>query len=364
MHTASRFILPVILAGIGLAVGGAEEVEKRKEKEVALEIYDLRAATHTITDFPSSLFPVARQGADAFEAAPPAATLGAADFAALLKDRILPQEFADPTTSIEESEGRLVVMQRPEVHKQISEILKALHARLSPQVAVQALEFGVSSEQAVAWLGKAGKSLARGEIEQLLKPESGAELVAAPQLVAYSKQRSHIMAGRVFNYVAGADVAGTQLDPVVASDLSGVVMDVRPLLDFQHASVRMEFRYLRASRNQQPRRAMVLVPTVRQGAETVAAPATEVFKEGDAGKAPPEQPKTPPLLGADKTAITLDLPASERRSINTELRVPLETWVLAGVLDPLPGAPEKSLESRHLLIFVRCEKTAEHPGAQ
>lgn len=368
MPAALRFILPVVVIVCGLAASGVEDAEKRKEDAVALKIYDLRAATKTATDFPSTLFSPAHfaQASDAnpFMVQAPAPMPCPADFAALLRDRMLPLEFADPVTSIEESEGRLVVMQKPAVHRQIAEILNALSARLSPQVAVQALEFGVSPELALAWLGKAGKPLPRGVVEQLLKPESGAELAAAPQLVAYNKQRCHVKAGRTFTYVAGADAVGAQLSPVVASDLSGVAMDVRPQLDFQQASVRLEFRYLRAGRKQQPRHATVAAPFIRQAAEPGSTPDAKAPQPQEEGKAPPEQPQTTPVFPNEKTSITLDLPSLERRTISTELRLPLETWVLAGVLDPLPGAAEKSLDSRHLLVFVRCEKTAEPPGAQ
>jgi len=55
----------------------------------------------------------------------------------LIKDKLLPAEFADPATSIEESGGKLVVMQRPEIHDRIRQLLKSFRETQTVQVLTQ-----------------------------------------------------------------------------------------------------------------------------------------------------------------------------------------------------------------------------------
>ncbi len=50
------------------------------------------------------------------------------DIISLIKDKLMPNEFADPATSIEESDGVIVVMQQPEIHRKIQAVLT--HVRL------------------------------------------------------------------------------------------------------------------------------------------------------------------------------------------------------------------------------------------
>lgn len=108
---------------------------------VELEIYDVRDLTTTVTDFPGPRLELgtanntgAGAGGNPFLAQPPAVTLAPADLATLIKDRLLPAEFTDPTTSIEESGGKLVVMQRTEVHEKIRQLLKSFRETQTIQV--------------------------------------------------------------------------------------------------------------------------------------------------------------------------------------------------------------------------------------
>lgn len=108
---------------------------------VVLEIYDVRDLTMTVTDFPGPRLELgtanntgAGAGGNPFLAQPPAAALAPADLATLIKDRLLPAEFTDPTCSIEESGGKLVVMQRPEIHDKIRQLLKSFRETQTVQV--------------------------------------------------------------------------------------------------------------------------------------------------------------------------------------------------------------------------------------
>jgi len=60
--------------------------------------------------------------------------LAPANLAGMIKDRWLPVAFADPCTSIEESGGVLVIMQRPEILRQIEATLNALRKQYNEPV--------------------------------------------------------------------------------------------------------------------------------------------------------------------------------------------------------------------------------------
>ena len=108
---------------------------------VELDIYDVRDLTTQINDFPGPRLELGTAnntgsgaGGNPFLVAPPAVHLAAGDLAAMIKDRLLPQEFTDAATSIEENNGKLVVMQRPEVHDRIRQLLKSFRETQTVQV--------------------------------------------------------------------------------------------------------------------------------------------------------------------------------------------------------------------------------------
>lgn len=110
---------------------------------IELEIYDIRDLTTTVTDFPGPRIDLgtAAGGADVsnpFGAPPATAGLQAADIATLIKERIMAAEFAaDPQFQIEEQNGKLIVMQRPEVHDRIRQLLRTFRETQTIQVLTQ-----------------------------------------------------------------------------------------------------------------------------------------------------------------------------------------------------------------------------------
>jgi type II secretory pathway component GspD/PulD (secretin) len=107
---------------------------------VELEIYDVRDLTTQITDFPGPRIDLGTQTGtitDPFAAQPVVAQLKAPDLVTLIHDRLLPAEFADPQTSIAENNGQLVVMQRPEVHEKIRQLLRSIRETQTLQVLTQ-----------------------------------------------------------------------------------------------------------------------------------------------------------------------------------------------------------------------------------
>ena len=117
---------------------------------VELEIYDVRDLTTDITDFPGPHIDIGTADAggaiNPFDTKAAVAKLGAADLAALIKDKLLPAEFTDPLTSIEEQSGKLVIMQRPEIHEKIRQLLRSFRETQTVQVLTQVRFIDVSDD--------------------------------------------------------------------------------------------------------------------------------------------------------------------------------------------------------------------------
>ncbi len=112
------------------------------QTSIELEIYDIRDLTTTVTDFPGPRIDVGTAaGGDVtnpFGQPPVVQGLQASDLAALIKDRIMAAEFArDPAFSIEENNGKLVVMQTPDVHERIRQLLRSFRETQTIQVLTQ-----------------------------------------------------------------------------------------------------------------------------------------------------------------------------------------------------------------------------------
>jgi hypothetical protein len=145
METALKWILRLAELDYDLR-GQAIYISTRANlaTNVELEIYDIRDLTSTITDFPAPRIELSASttggGAGAginFVQPATVATSAAPDMAQLIKERLLPADFADASTSIEEQGGKLVVMQRPQVHDKIRRILQSFRETQSVQVLTQ-----------------------------------------------------------------------------------------------------------------------------------------------------------------------------------------------------------------------------------
>lgn len=373
----------VFLAAPHFSIHAEEGGVKEREPKVELGVYDVRDFTTTPTDFPAPVFE--QHGNSPFLAEEAvSASLSAADVASLVRDRMLPVEFADPITSIEESGGKLVVMQTRETHAKIEKLIQGLRAQMQRRISVQALEIAIEPERSLDWLGKAGKAVGKAQVEDLLKKDSGATLVSAPQFVAFNKQRGHLLAGRMQSYVADADVSGTALDPVVKTRLEGVVLDARPVLDANGANVNLELRYSRQSPATKSDQVAVGISLLsyesrntkqyRSGEAVTEAKADEA-KKAEAEKQPAEEKKRDPNVESEISQsigplpvgdhkVTIELPRTSTRAIQSDLKMPLATWVLVGVLDAVPNAAEGTADAKTILLFVRCENVNELPNTQ
>jgi len=123
--------------------------------EVELKIYDVRDLTEQITQFPGPEIVIGTGGGGAASGFGPVLTgggggsvaFGADSLAEMIQTRIRPDSWAaELGTSIEDREGRLVVMQRPEVHRLIEQLLRSLRESQTLQVIVQARFLEVRDE--------------------------------------------------------------------------------------------------------------------------------------------------------------------------------------------------------------------------
>ncbi len=95
-----------------------------------LQQYNIRDLTVAVTDFPGPRIDVGtagegKPGGDPFHS-PSGKKLADVDLATLIKDKLMPNEFADPQFTIDVSNGKLVVFQTPENQAKIRQILESL----------------------------------------------------------------------------------------------------------------------------------------------------------------------------------------------------------------------------------------------
>ncbi len=122
---------------------------QRLAGEVELKIYDVRDLTYTLTQFPGPEIVLAEAeatgwggaggGAIALDDAVDVTAFEPGSLGDLIRERVRPTEWAaELGTSIEEREGKLVVMQKPEIHTLISQLLRTFRDSQTLQVTVQA----------------------------------------------------------------------------------------------------------------------------------------------------------------------------------------------------------------------------------
>jgi Flp pilus assembly secretin CpaC/tetratricopeptide (TPR) repeat protein len=109
--------------------------------ETTMQIYDVQDLILAIPDFPGpelELTPTGSGGAGALPAAAPQAATDEAQIVDMIKRRIRPDSWAaNQNTSIEPRNGKLVVVQKPEVHRMIGSLLSDLRSTQKVLVVVE-----------------------------------------------------------------------------------------------------------------------------------------------------------------------------------------------------------------------------------
>jgi len=320
-------------------------------EDIEMRIYDVSDLTQSIPDFPGPDFELAQNNGAAggggagggggvnVIAPPPQPTVTAATLRDTIQKNVMPDSWVEGT-SIEERSGRLVVMQRPEVHELIDQLMDSFrraqkimvnvesrfltireaylentgvdfggldptilagdfgdisrvlgglnqlrafpagavapaanqsvpypglvdkgtfnHQSLSTvgSITNSSLNFNTGDPTSISSADTTGAVRAGGYSAQLtildnpqmqafvhaLADRENTTTLIAPRLTVFNTQRAHMFVARQQSYVADYDISGDTYDPVIRQFLSGVVLDVRPIVSADRRYVTMELR--------------------------------------------------------------------------------------------------------------------------
>jgi len=214
---------------------------KVSSKRMTLRVFDIRDITRGLVDFPGEIvwgIPAGAAAAGAFadplaQAGDMTVGLAAGDFAAILKDKLLAEQFNNPATSIEESGGKLVVINTPEVLAKVAQVLGELRKTARRPLLVTTRWAVVNTEALKTALGQSlPQSLNAQEADKALDliAAEGSRDLASVRLICFNGQRSSGFGGIERTFVKDYDVSGSVMDPVVSSLIAGAVADVKPLI--------------------------------------------------------------------------------------------------------------------------------------
>ena len=287
-----------------------------------LRSYDLR--DFTVSPMDSSVFP------------PDDSFMRCYDFgrtlsgiAGFIKNSMFESEFADPTTSIEELNGRLVVCQRPDVQARIKNVLHALREIFLPQIDIRLAIVPASDVPENAYWDQAA-------FEQLLAKN---ETATQSKIVCCNAQRIGVMDGKQMSFVANYTTDGETYEPVDGIAVDGLRFDVRPTLSTDRSMVNFDLLITQSANLKLKLRTIDTLTA--DNTETQAPPLT-----ANGGSTVQHKQR-------HNTAAHLEmrLPSAEVGKLDTSFAAPEGQWALAAVLpNPDPKAKEKNL-----LFFVRAD---------
>jgi hypothetical protein len=159
--------------------------------------------------------------------------LQGSDIAALIHDKLLPEEFADPASSLEESAGHLIVINTPEVLQHVEQLFVQLRKTARQPINLSARWAVVSTAALANALGgeipavldEASADKVRGLIAQ----PSSRDLAAA-RLVCFNGQRANAFGILERAFVNDYTVSGTTYDPTIKSVWGGASAELKPLI--------------------------------------------------------------------------------------------------------------------------------------
>lgn len=182
----------------------------RLHEAVQLKIYDVRDLTMKIQHFSGPDFAIEVGGsASSLGAGAPTTSIfllqgeeeeaiTAGTLADMIRERVTPEGWDDEAgTSIEESAGKLIVMQRPEVHRLIDKLLSSLRATQKLQVTIETrillVRQGFFEEIGYEWTGLGDGDVPTGvgagaghEVGELWGPPQSTNPMVAPPVPAVS----------------------------------------------------------------------------------------------------------------------------------------------------------------------------------
>ena len=99
-----------------------------------------------------------------------------------------------------------------------------------------------SPQQGLLFQFRILQSVQQNAILQALRKDQTQDTLLAPKLMQFNNQRSHILVAQQRSYIKDYDVAGAVYDPVIASFLTGVVLEVRPTVSHDRRYITMDVR--------------------------------------------------------------------------------------------------------------------------
>ncbi|MBI2921905.1 MAG: hypothetical protein HYY18_12535 [Planctomycetes bacterium] len=157
--------------------------------------------------------------------------------------------WSDDRNSIEFRDGVLYVTQTKDVHKRVAQYLEMLRKRFSRRIVVEAEVFSLSPaayEAAGVTPGMLTPEQEKALRDAAADPARGS-LVTVLRTVAMNGQRVHAADLRLQSFIEDYDIEIAQeaviADPVTGTAKTGAVLDVRPVLAPDAASVLLETRF-------------------------------------------------------------------------------------------------------------------------
>jgi len=201
-------------------------------RSVVMRIHDVRDMTTSVQDYPNSMFNLPRdhQGVvdNPYDSGSGNSVMGAADLGVLLRERVFPSDFASPVTAIEESGGKLVILNTPEVHEKVAAKLNELRQTLCRSVAMTARWAVVDTAGLEAALGRNPPAIldsAQAAKALALIAGNGARDLAAARFVCRHGQRASSAGGTHRDVILDYDYSGSLPDPVGGGYYCGAMAD-------------------------------------------------------------------------------------------------------------------------------------------
>lgn len=228
--------------------------------EITMKIYDVADLATTIRDYPGPDFAisvggvedVAGTGGTGVTILDADAGLGgdaadASSIAEMITTRIEPDRWAvELGTSIEQRGNQLIVIQTPDVHRQIDAMLRDMR-RVGLRMisfSVRVYESGTDTTTKLLDGQPDAHFLNEAGLKQLddLADLGTVTLRGAYRTTCFNLQRISFTAGRQYSYVADYEIQGDGFDPVVRMIHDGLVFDIRPIIVESRREIMAEVR--------------------------------------------------------------------------------------------------------------------------
>jgi hypothetical protein len=216
-------------------------------------------------------------------------------------------------TSITVAGDKFIVVNTPEVHERIGQLIEFLRQSTKKFLAVKGVvvQSSVFPEEDI---------LDEAELQQFLKANGLEGKALRQRVVCYDSQRVFLQSGTMFNFVADYDVSGGVYDPVIRTGMEGHMVDIKPELVNDGKSVQMDFRFTVTGNKKD----------VRQGMMDIAGTGKEK------------------LQTVNKEFI-IDLPQVSMQKVGTKVSAPVGKYVLAAVM---PGSDPNVKEAQWMLFLA------------